>query len=103
MDDDEALLDALLGDTVPLPTPASLASPVPPRSSHFTVQIDTKTTMSVIGRRRFGGYEPPQKAIPHFMVPEKPREVRYDLNMERIQLRAKDKRDTRIKKQLKKA
>lgn len=98
--DDEALLDALLGD-VPIP----LALPIPPSAPivKITIEIDTKTTMPVVGRRRFGGYEPPQKVIPQFALPEKPQEVRYDLNMERIHQRAKDKRDTRIKKQLKKA
>lgn len=82
MDETDALLYALLADT----------------PKQFTVEIDIKTTMPVLGRRCFGGYRPPQKVIPVFLLPEKPVEVKYDLNMDRIHLRAAERRDTRIKK-----
>jgi hypothetical protein len=124
---DEDLLDALLGDVLeptvkPLfippvtvvsppnvvvsppnvvvsPPPKLVVSPPKPR---FIVEIYTKTTIPFVGRRCYGGYQPPTQEIRIFMLPEKPAEVKYDLNMDRIHLRAKEKRDTRVKKQLKK-
>lgn len=101
MDLDDSLLDALLEfDPPPALSAPKLAPPPPPRKIEIT--IDNKTTMPGIGRRCYGGYTPATPAIPVFALPEKPVEVHYDLGMDRIHLRAKEKRDTRIKKQLKK-
>lgn len=82
--DDEDLLDTLLGIVPPI-----------------KVEVDTKTTAKGIARRCFGGYEPPKQHVPTFAVPERVVEVVYDLNTERIHLRAKQKRDDRIKEKKK--
>jgi len=99
--DDEELLYALLGDIEdPFPTPKPSYTPPTPKPS-YTCEIDRKTTITFVGRRCYGGYKPPVRVVPVFILPEAPKEVRYDLGMERIHQRAKDKRDARVKKRIK--
>lgn len=94
--DEDALLDALLG----IEPPATSDCRPPP--VHYRCEIDNKSTTPFVGRRCYGGYKPPVAVVPVFALPEKPVEAKHDLGMARIQQRAKDKRDARIKKQLKK-
>jgi len=95
MDDFDALLDALLEEPIPEPPPP------PP-----TYIEDIKTTVPIEWqvRRRFGGYVPYEKPVPVFMIPRTTQrtfaaeqQMAYD-SMDRIRLRAADKRDTKIKR-----
>ena len=94
MDDD--LLDALLGIDAPEP-------PKPPKPP-LVVEYDNRSTIPGhwVARRRFGGYTIHEKPVPVFALPEGPRTFEKEerigwKSMDRMRLRAADKRDTKIK------
>ena len=107
MDDFDSLLDALLEDPVPEePVPEEAPPPPPPPPPEITYIEDTKTTVPIEWqvRRRFGGYVPYEKPVPVLMIPwATPRtfaaeqRMAHD-SMDRIRLRAAEKRDTKIKR-----
>lgn len=99
--DDDFLLDALLGLTDPVAEPVVEEDP----AIRFTVENDDHTTIpgNWVARRRFGGYTIHEKPVPVFALPEGPRTFEKEermgwKSMDRMRLRAADKRDTKIKK-----
>ncbi len=96
--DENSLLDALLGLTDPVAEE--------PENPMVLLEIteDNRTTIpgTWVARRRFGGYTIPEKPVPVFELPEGPRTFEKEertgwKSMDRMRLRASDKRDTKIK------